>query len=106
MGTCSENDLRFTTGALASLTEKGDPERMMPFRPGSNSKPLEKGRISQKTLASRTALAISWVYCDPKSRIRIFSIMRAKLGKPVCSFEFAVWSLEFHIIKSANSTGL
>jgi len=31
-----------------------------------------KGWISQYTLASRTLLAINWVYWDPKSRIRTF----------------------------------
>jgi hypothetical protein len=35
--------------------------------------------ISQYTLASLTALAINWVYWLPKSRIRIFSVIAAKL---------------------------
>jgi len=35
--------------------------------------------ISQYTLASLTARAISWVYWEPKSRISIFSVMLAKI---------------------------
>jgi hypothetical protein len=48
---------------------------MMPFNPGSKEMFAEKGRISQYTLASLTARAINWVYWEPKSRMRIFSVM-------------------------------
>jgi hypothetical protein len=33
---------------------------------------VEWGTISEKTRHSRTRRAITWVYCDPKSRMTIF----------------------------------
>src|SRR5947208_14111751 len=51
------------------------PERITPAGPNSRTKAslTSWGWISQYTLASRTRRAISWVYCAPKSRIRIRS---------------------------------
>jgi hypothetical protein len=61
-------------GAPLSYTLAGEPERMMPW--GLNffisSREQLKGRISEYTLHSLTLRAISWVYWEPQSRIRIF----------------------------------
>src|SRR5688572_25840617 len=48
---------------------------MRPFAPNARifSSGIVHGWISQYTFSSRTRRAMSWVYCDPKSRIRIFS---------------------------------
>jgi hypothetical protein len=62
-------------GRFFIIYEKGEPDRMIPFKEGSNSNFWWKGMISQYTFASLTALAINWVYWLPKSRIRIFSVM-------------------------------
>src|SRR6185436_15542825 len=50
---------------------------MIPFgaKSRTNSSPTSFGWISQKTCASRMRRAISWVTCEPKSRIRILSCM-------------------------------
>src|SRR5687767_13851951 len=71
----------FTSGAETSLTEKGDPERITPFIVLSKLIFLEYGMISQYTLASLTARAMSCVYCEPKSRMIIFSVMRCEDNK-------------------------
>src|SRR5437762_6415295 len=60
-----------TLGAPSSYTLAGPPERMTPitFRARSSAGVTSCGRISQYTRDSRTRRAMSWVYCEPKSRI-------------------------------------
>src|SRR5689334_11231926 len=51
-----------------------------------------------KTLDSRMRRAMSCVYCDPKSRTRIVSLVR-------CFLIFMVKSADFLVIRSFNSLG-
>src|SRR5580698_110044 len=55
------------------MTDSGPPERITPR--GANARTaasdMSQGWISQYTPLSRTRRAMSWVYCAPKSRIRI-----------------------------------
>src|SRR5947208_16777558 len=64
------------SGAFLSYTLAGPPERMMPR--GCNSRTRSAARswrtIWQKTFCSRTRRAISWPYCEPKSKIRTRSL--------------------------------
>ena len=78
MGIEAASASKFMSGAFSSFTEKGDPDKMIPFSAGSKVISLLNGSISQNTLASRTTLAINWVYCEPKSRIMIFSVISGK----------------------------
>src|SRR5882724_8728004 len=57
----------------ASVTDSGPPERITPrgLNARTSSSEISQGCISQYTPNSRTRRAISWVYCAPKSRIRI-----------------------------------
>ena len=66
-----------TTPSVVAFTEKGEPDNMIPFNP-LKSISLLQGIISQYTLASLTARAINWVYCEPKSKMIICSIIRIK----------------------------
>src|SRR5690606_32324649 len=63
----------------------GPPERMIAF--GANARMVASstvhGRISEYTPASRTRRAISWVYWEPKSRIRTRSVMASR-RRPRC----------------------
>src|SRR4051812_932784 len=63
-------------GAPGSYTLDGPPDRMIPF--GFNSFTRSAGRswrtTWQKTFCSRTRRAISWPYCEPKSRISTRSL--------------------------------
>ena len=65
--------VRSGTGAYLSLTEDGLPDRTTPLTRSSKTGILLNGWISQYTLSSLILLAINWVYCDPKSKIKIFS---------------------------------
>src|SRR5438445_511933 len=57
-------------GAPASYTEAGPPLKINPrgARRRTSSAAMSPGTSSQYTLASRTRRAISWLYCEPKSR--------------------------------------
>jgi hypothetical protein len=59
------------SGAPGSYTLAGPPERITPttFRARNSSGVTSCGKISQYTRDSRTRLAMSCVYCEPKSRI-------------------------------------
>src|SRR6185437_12353283 len=76
IGTSSANTCPGARGESASTTDSGPPERITPFganfaiSPGSWS----HAQISQYTPISRIRRAISCVYCDPKSRMRILSV--------------------------------
>src|SRR6185312_14158600 len=63
-------------GAPGAIADSGPPEKMIPF--GANfaisSGAWSQARISQYTPISRTRRAISCVYCEPKSRMRILSV--------------------------------
>jgi anti-sigma factor RsiW len=63
-----------TRGAFSAYTLEGPPERMMPEGRKARiaSTDTVQGWISLYTLASRTRRAMSMVYWEPKSRIRIF----------------------------------
>src|SRR5918994_3561090 len=67
-------------GAAASVVEAGPPDRMIALgaTPRIAASSAVHGRISEYTPASRTRLAISWVYWEPKSRIRTRSITDMK----------------------------
>ena len=67
--------LELNLGLYMELTDSGPPEKIIPF--GFNFK-SSLGDISQETISDKTPislilLAISWVYCEPKSRITILS---------------------------------
>ena len=90
-GHCPRMPSRSGAGALASRTLCGLPERMTPFqrRPcGSSSGAVSsrlrqspfQGLISAKVFNSLTRRAMSWVYWDPKSRMRMLS-MRCRLRR-------------------------
>ena len=57
-------------GALSALTDDGPPDKMTALKLSISVGILLNGWISQYMLSSLTRLAISWVYCDPKSKIR------------------------------------
>ena len=63
-------------GAAASYTLDGPPESTMPF--GSSASTSLNGAVhgstTENTLNSRMRRAISWVYCEPKSRITIVEV--------------------------------
>src|ERR1700712_5066271 len=64
-------------GAPGSYTDDGPPDSTMPVGlsarswRSSGSVAIVYGWISQYTACSRIRRAISWVYCEPKSRTRI-----------------------------------
>src|SRR5690625_7326397 len=74
-GTPSSKTTVGTAGGSAPIAEAGPPERITPQ--GAKSIILSAAthgdQISAYTPASRTRLAMSRVYCEPKSRMRIFS---------------------------------
>src|SRR5580698_3306049 len=72
-GTPSANTASGARGGCAAMTDSGPPERMTPrgAKARTASSAISQGWISQYTPLSRTRRAISWVYCAPKSRIRI-----------------------------------
>jgi len=83
---------RSRAGASASLTLCGLPDRIIPFHwrpcgssPGGVSSSFRQspfhGLISANVLSSRTLRAISWVYWDPKSRMRMLSMPICVPGK-------------------------
>src|SRR5580698_8168712 len=63
-------------GASASYTEHGPPERISPsgFSARTCSIGTVQGSTTENTLNSRILRAISWVYCDPKSRMTIVEV--------------------------------
>src|SRR5713226_6332460 len=74
-----------TLGAPSSYTLAGPPERITPItlRARSSSGVTSCGKISQYTRDSRTRRAISWVYCEPKSRIATVARGDRPLEAPV-----------------------
>src|SRR5258705_3151724 len=60
-------------GAPASDALFGPPERMIPtgFLAVRVSSDVLNGTISEYTDSSRSRRAMSWVYCEPKSRTRM-----------------------------------
>src|SRR5207302_3661567 len=62
-------------GAPASYTDAGPPLKMRPrgLRAAISAAAIVPGTSSQYTPDSRTRRAISWLYCDPKSRMRTAS---------------------------------
>ena len=88
-GTPSSNTAAGAAGAAVSVVEAGPPDRMIAL--GANARIAASstvhGRISEYTPASRTRRAISWVYWEPKSRIRTRSVMGlfARSGAAACA---------------------
>src|SRR5687767_9270093 len=82
-GTPSWNTDCGAVGPFTSVTDSGPPDRMMPLAPKSRTSAsvMSHGRISQYTPLSRTRRAISWVYCAPKSRIRMRCAWMSERGK-------------------------
>jgi hypothetical protein len=76
-------------GEPVSVVDSGPPERMMPFAPEAAISPgsWSQAQISQYTPISRMRRAISWVYCAPKSRIRILSLWMKVGHVVVCNVE-------------------
>src|SRR4029453_10455909 len=72
-GTPRSNTTGGAAGGRLSVTDSGPPDRMIPRAPKArtSAESASQGRISQYTPLSRTLRAISWVYCAPKSRIRM-----------------------------------
>src|SRR3569833_1616162 len=72
-GTPSSNTHRGARGVAASVTVSGPPERITPFglKARIAASLMSNGCSSQYTPASRTRRAMSWVYWEPKSRIRM-----------------------------------
>jgi hypothetical protein len=79
VGMPSSNSSGLTRGAPSSYTDDGPPERMMPA--GAMARMRSSGRlkgwISEYTFCSRTRRAMSWVYCEPKSRMRMSGLVEA-----------------------------
>jgi hypothetical protein len=75
IGTPDVEHLLRRARAAASVVDSGPPERMMPFAPNAaiSAGSWSQAQISQYTPISRMRRAISWVYCAPKSRMRILS---------------------------------
>src|SRR5664280_1930342 len=63
-------------GASVSYTELGPPERIRPRGASARicSIGAVQGRTTEKTLNSRMRRAISWVYCEPKSRMTMVEV--------------------------------
>src|SRR5271165_1455010 len=74
-GTPSSKRPRSSRGAPGAYTDAGPPDRMIPrgLRLAISSSDTLWGSISEKTPQSRTRLAISWLYCPPKSSTTISS---------------------------------
>src|SRR5580704_9204252 len=72
-GTPSSYTAGGACGACACVTDSGPPDRMTPrgAKARTSASPISQGRISQYTPNSRTRRAINWVYCAPKSRMRM-----------------------------------
>src|SRR6516162_8488047 len=72
-GTPSSNTAAGARGELVAVTDSGPPERITPRGPKARTCAalMSQGWISQYTPSSRTRRAMSWVYCAPKSRIRM-----------------------------------
>src|SRR5262249_26124098 len=73
-------------GACATRTDAGPPDRISARAPDSliRSEVAVPGRISQYTPSSRTVRAMSWVYCEPKSKMRSWAftlLIRAVVGR-------------------------
>src|SRR2546423_1842198 len=60
------------SGAPSAYTDDGPPDKMMAmgWRRRMSSSGIEYGWISEYTASSRTRRAMSWVNCEPKSRMR------------------------------------
>src|SRR5580658_6545742 len=72
-GTPNSNTAAGARGGSESVTDSGPPERITPrgAKARTAASVMSQGWISQYTPLSRTRRAMSWVYCAPKSRIRI-----------------------------------
>src|SRR6516225_228362 len=72
-GTPSSNPAAGARGRSAAVTDSGPPERITPRGPKARTCAalMSQGWISQYTPSSRTRRAMSWVYCAPKSRMRM-----------------------------------
>ena len=68
-------------GAFFWYTLQGEPERIMPARLSRaiSRKGVLNGRITENTFSSLTRLAISCVYCEPKSRTKMVSVSELTL---------------------------
>jgi len=75
IGTPASNTCCGARGEPASVVDSGPPDRMMPLAPKAaiSAGSWSQAQISQYTPNSRMRRAMSWVYCAPKSRIRILS---------------------------------
>src|SRR5882672_7757947 len=80
-----------TSGAPCCSTLNGLPERTIPFAPNAFtcSNGIVQGWISQYTCSSRILLAMSCVYCDPKSRMRMRSAWMSAMWAAQCSGKIA-----------------
>src|SRR5262245_51105160 len=81
-------------GAPSAYTLAGPPERMIPR--GANSRTraavISCRTISQYTCCSRTRRAMSWAYCEPKSRTSTRSAARF-----CCSIVLAIIALRTRV---------
>src|SRR5664279_510201 len=82
-GTPSSNTAFGARNSCSSYVDAWLPDRMTAFgaKSRTNASLTSFGWISQKTCASRTRRAMSWVTCEPKSRMRILSCMRGSGGR-------------------------
>ena len=73
--TPSSNTASLMRGLFSACTLSGPPDKIMPFAPKSVMRwvSISYGNISQNTPESRTRRAINWLYCEPKSRIKMRS---------------------------------
>src|ERR1039457_4308088 len=80
-GTPSAKIFLSGNGAFLAYTLDGPPDKMMPR--GASAAISTAGvswhRMTEYTLHSRMRRAITCVYCDPKSKMTICSVMRSKL---------------------------
>src|ERR1019366_6427032 len=79
-GTPSAKIFLSDNGAFLAYTLDGPPDKRMPL--GASAAISTAGvswpRMTEYTLHSRMRRAITWVYCDPKSKMTICSFMKSK----------------------------
>src|SRR5690625_1030242 len=97
IGRSDSNTSRGATGAPWRVVDSGPPDRMMPLAPNAAISPgsWSQAQISQYTPSSRMRRAINWVYCAPKSRMRILSVWMG------CCMGIGNW--EWGIVKSRST---
>src|ERR1700690_1688902 len=76
-GTPSAKTFLSNNGAFFAYTLYGPPDKMMPLgaRAAISTAGVSWARMTEYTLHSRMRRAITWVYCDPKSKMTICSMI-------------------------------